>query len=88
MSSAATVGSFGDAARELEGAIGQFVVGEDLAHHADGVGFVGVERVAGEQKFLRLARPELPRMAEVLHPAHAEPGADDIGEDGVLAARR
>ena len=75
----------GDAAGELDGVVRQFVVGKDLAHHADGVGFVGAERVAGEQKFLRLSRPELPGMAEVLHPAHAEPGADDVGEDSVLA---
>lgn len=31
------------------------------------------------------AWPELPRMSEVLDPAHAQPGADHIGEHGVLA---
>ncbi|BBZ15672.1 hypothetical protein MGAD_00070 [Mycolicibacterium gadium] len=68
----------GDAAGEFDGAIRQLVVGEHLAHHADGVGFVGVQQLSLP------CGPELPRVAEVLDPAHAEPGADDVGENGVL----
>ncbi len=46
---------------------------------------VGVKGVAGEQQLFRLARPEFPRVPEVLDTAHPESGADDVGEHRVLA---
>jgi len=66
------------------GVVAQFVGLEDLADHAQAVGLVDVERVPGEHELLGLAGPELPRVAEVLHIAHAEPGAYHGGEGGVL----
>ena len=57
---------------------------EDLAHHAEAVGLLDVDRVAGEHELLGLARAELPRVREVLDAAHAEAGAHDVGEDRAL----
>lgn len=74
-----------DPTREFDCAGREFVSGKHLADHPQRVGLVGAYAVAGEQQFLGLARPELPRMSEVLDPAHAQPGADHIGEHGVLA---
>ena len=48
------------------------------------VRLLGVDGVTGEHELLGLARPELPRVCEVLDAAHAEPGADDVGEAGVV----
>ena len=62
----------------------QLVRREDLAHHAEAVGLLGVDRVAGEHQLLGLAGAELPRVREVLDAAHAEAGADDVGEDRAL----
>ena len=84
MSSAVIVGNARDTAGELERALGELVGREDLADHPEPVRLVDVERVAGEHQLLRLARTELPRVREVLHAAHAEPGADHVGEARVL----
>ena len=50
----------------------------------EAVRLLDVDRVAGEHELLGLAGPELPRVREVLDAAHAEPGADDVGEACVL----
>ena len=84
MSSAVIVGSAAIRRGELERALRELVVGEHLAHHAEAVRLVDVERVTGEHQLLGLARTELPRVREVLDAAHAEPGADDVGEAGVV----
>ncbi len=62
------------------------VEGEHLRHHAEAVGLVDVDAVAGQEQLLGLAWPELPRVGEVLEPAHAEAGADDVGEDHVVGS--
>ena len=77
-------GDLGDATRELERALVELVALEDLAHHAEAVGLVGVDRVTGEHELLGLARAELPRVREVLDAAHPEAGPDDVGEDRAL----
>ena len=64
----------GDAPRELERALGELVGREDLAHHAEPVRLLGVDRVAGEHQLLGLAGAELPRVREVLDAAHARGG--------------
>ncbi len=73
-----------DPARELDRALGQLVGREDLAHHAEPVALLGVDRVAGEHELLGLARTELPRVREVLDAAHPQTRAHDIGEDRAL----
>ena len=59
-------------------------VGKTLLTMPEPVRLVDVERVAGEHELLGLARPELPRVREVLDAAHPEPGADHVGEARVL----
>ena len=39
-------------------AVGTLRVGGDLADQADALGLVGVDRIAGEQQFGRLLRPD------------------------------
>ncbi len=77
-------GQCSDSSCELERTVGELVVGEDLADHPEPVRLVDVDRVAREHELLGLARPELPRVCEVLEAAHAEPGAHDVGKAGVL----
>src|SRR5271156_1309989 len=48
------------------------------------MGLVDVDRVTGKHELLGFSRPELPRMPEVLHAAHAEAGTDDVGEPYVI----
>ena len=86
MSSAVIVGSA--AMRRANSSVrsAQLVGREHLAHHAEPVGLVDVDRVAGEHELLGLAGAELPRVREVLDAAHAEAGADDVGEARVLGA--
>src|SRR5829696_9229824 len=70
----------GDPPGELDRALLEVGGREHLADHAERVGLVDADRVAGQEQLLGLARPELPGMAEVLDAAHAESGTDDIGE--------
>jgi hypothetical protein len=76
----------GDAAGELEGLVLELGPGEDLRHHAEPVGLVDVDAVAGEHQLLGLAGAELPRVGEVLEAAHAEAGAHHVGEHHVVRA--
>jgi hypothetical protein len=69
---------------ESDGLLGQAFRREHLADHAEPVRLVHVEGVAGQQEFLGAARAELPRMSEVLDPAHAQPHSDHVGEAGVV----
>ena len=68
----------------LERAVGEVCSREDLRHHAQAVRLLHVDGVTREHELLRATRAELPGVAEVLHPAHAQPGADHVGEDHVV----
>ncbi|HWE69458.1 MAG TPA: hypothetical protein VG205_03795, partial [Acidimicrobiales bacterium] len=74
----------GDAFGVFEGLLRQLGLGEDLAHHAEAVGFLDVDGVTGQHHLFGPPGPELPGVTEVLHPAHPEPGADHIGEQDVV----
>ena len=63
--------------------IGQLGARHDPVHHAQLVGPVRVEAVAGEQRLLGEAGPQHPRMSEVLHARYPHPD-DGVGEEGVL----
>jgi MFS family permease len=77
-------GRLGDPPGERQGLVGQLVDREHLADHAQLVRLVDVDGVAGQQQLLGLARAELPRVGEVLHAAHAQPGPHHVGEAGVV----
>jgi MFS family permease len=77
-------GRLGDPPGEGQGLVGQLVDREHLADHAQLVRLVDVDGVAGQQQLLGLARAELPRVREVLHAAHAQPGSHHVGEAGVV----
>ena len=69
---------------EVQGPLLEIRPGEHLADHADPVGLVDVERIAGEEEFLGPAGAELPGVPEVLDAAHPEAGPDDVGELDVV----
>ncbi len=80
------VGQLRDPLGHLDRAVSELVRLEHLADHAEAVGLVGIDRVAGQEELLGPPRPELPWVGEVLHPAHAEPRPDHVGETGPFGA--
>ena len=69
-----------DPTRERFRLLGEVVLREDLAHHAELVRLFRVHRIAGEEKLLRLPGTELPGVREVLDAHHAESRPDDVRE--------
>ena len=46
-----------DAAGKFKSFVFEFAAREDLGHHAEVVGLLGIDRITGQQKFFGLARP-------------------------------